>query len=95
MKIKYIHTISIGFLAIFLIATVNLSAQEMSQQNSRKVLLRDSLDFQQKNIQFNTNNIEFSPIPYKGGLLYVSNKRIGNQRRVFNKVYWVKVTSIP
>ena len=55
----------------------------------KKILLRDSLDFIDNKININTTANEFSPIPYKGGLLYVSKKPIKNQKIIFNKVYWV------
>ena len=56
---------------------------------AKKILLRDSLDFIDNKISINTAYNEFSPIPYHGGLLYISNKPIQNQKFIFNKVYWV------
>jgi len=56
---------------------------------AKKILLRDSLDFIDNKITINTASNEFSPIPYHGGLLYISNKPIQNQKFIFNKVYWV------
>jgi len=55
---------------------------------SKKLLLRDSLDFIDNKININTSANEFSPIPYKGGLLYVSKKPLRNQKSFFNKVFW-------
>lgn len=56
---------------------------------AKKILLRDSLDFIDNKISINTTFNEFSPIPYHGGLLYISNKPIQHQKFNFNKVYWV------
>jgi outer membrane protein OmpA-like peptidoglycan-associated protein len=94
MKRMYKHIIYIGLIIFIFSTSISLTAQVVSQTNSKKLLLRDSLDFKNKKLEFNTNNAEFSPIPYKGGLLYISNKKIGNQHRVFNKVYWVPDSSM-
>ena len=56
---------------------------------AKKILLRDSLDFIDNKIAINTSSNEFSPIPYHGGLLYISNKPIRHQKFKYNKVYWV------
>jgi len=58
-------------------------------QGNNILLKRDSLDFNLNKIAFNSNGNEFNPIPYKGGLLYVSNKKTQSNPMGFNKVYWV------
>jgi hypothetical protein len=60
-----------------------------AQTSSKIVLLRDSLDFTSKKLGLNTNSNEFNPLPYKGGLLFVSNKKTSSNPIGFNKVYWV------
>ena len=49
------------------------SGSVMAQKSSNSLLLRDSLDFKQNKVGVNSDNNEFNPIPYKGGLLFVSN----------------------
>ena len=72
------------FLAFFTLATNTLA-----QNGNNKLLLRDSLDFKQNQVGVNSNSNEFNPIPYKGGLLFVSNKKSATNPLGFNKVYWV------
>lgn len=72
------------FLAVFTLATNTLA-----QNGNNKLLLRDSLDFKQNQVGVNSNSNEFNPIPYKGGLLFVSNKKSATNPLGFNKVYWV------
>ncbi len=55
----------------------------------KKLLVRDSLDFKQSNTGFNTKAKEFNPIPFKDGLLFVSNKKTEVNKVGFNKVYWI------
>ena len=57
--------------------------------NSQKKLLRDSLDYNKVNLTLNSKSNEFAPMPYKGGLLFVSNKPNGKSYVNYNKVYWV------
>ena len=56
----------------------------------KRLLLRDSLDYKNRPLLINTSSNEFSPIPYKGGLMYISNKPIPNAKIVYNKIYWTK-----
>lgn len=56
----------------------------------KKLLVRDSLDYKNIPLVINTSSNEFSPIPYKGGLMYISNKPIQNEKIAFNKIYWTK-----
>ncbi len=58
----------------------------------KRLLLRDSLDYKNRPLLINTKSNEFSPIPYKGGLMYISNKPIQNEKLTFNKIYWTKDT---
>jgi len=56
----------------------------------KKLLVRDSLDYKNIPLVINTSSNEFSPIPYKGGLMYISNKPIQKEKIAFNKIYWTK-----
>ena len=69
-------------------AAINLNAQNASGIQ-KKLLVRDSLDFKEKATGFNTKAKEFNPIPFKDGLLFVSNKKTEVNKYGFNKVYWV------
>lgn len=69
-------------------AAINLHAQNASGIQ-KKLLVRDSLDFKEKATGFNTKAKEFNPIPFKDGLLFVSNKKTEVNKYGFNKVYWV------
>ncbi|MFM1929325.1 MAG: hypothetical protein RL387_653 [Bacteroidota bacterium] len=87
--IKYIYkSISIFFLTTFLLISA------YGQENNLKVLKRDSLDFNKIILNFNSNNNEFNPIPYRGGLLYVSNVKSTSNPLGFNKVYWIPNSQI-
>ena len=72
----------------FLIIAIATSNLLFAQVNQQKLLLRDSLDYKDNKITINTNYNEFSPIPYKGGLLYVSNKPSLGRDNKYNRVYW-------
>ncbi len=61
---------------------------------SQKLLTRDSSDFVKKSININTTENYYNPIPYKGGLIYISNKKTKNNPLGFNKIYWLADTSI-
>ena len=83
----------VQFFIILVFNLVCLSAHKLAAQtftaapNSYTQLLkRDSLDYQQKKLTINSVHQEFSPIPYKGGLLYISNKPITG--KFLNKIYW-------
>jgi outer membrane protein OmpA-like peptidoglycan-associated protein len=69
-----------------------VSAQESVQLSSiqKKLLIRDSLDYKNIPLLINTKSNEFSPIPYKGGLIYISNKPIPKEKILYNKIYWTK-----
>lgn len=60
-----------------------------AQNVNTKLLLRDSLDFKSNKVGVNSDKNEFNPLPYKGGLLFVSNKKSPKNPLGFNKVYWV------
>ncbi len=55
----------------------------------KRLLVRDSLDFKLSSFGANSAAAEFNPLPFKGGLLYVSNKKTNANIQGFNKVYWV------
>ena len=82
------HIKYFGCLFIALLQLGNLLAQENTAP-SKKLLLRDSLDFIDNRVNINSTANEFSPIHFNKGLLYISNKPIKGQKIVFNKVYWV------
>ena len=74
---------------IIIILTILLSNSIYGQQNNIQLLKRDSLDFTNNTLNINSGNNEFNPIPYKGGFLFVSNKKTNNNPLGFNKVYWI------
>ena len=86
------------FLFICFIALTNPIVSLYSQSSAnlislqKKLLLRDSLDYKYKSLPINTKSNEFSPIPYNGGLLYISDKPIPSEKIVYNKIYWTKDT---
>jgi outer membrane protein OmpA-like peptidoglycan-associated protein len=63
-------------------------------QESKRILQRDSLDYTAHSFNPNSNNNEFNPILYKGGLLFVSNKKNASNLMGSNKVYWVPSSQI-
>lgn len=65
-----------------------------AQNTGNKLLLRDSLDYKVNSVGANSNQNEFNPIPYKGGLLMVSNKKTASNPIGFNKVYWFPYAQI-
>lgn len=73
---------------ISLILLLITAFQSNAQLTSNKLLIRDSLDYKGQKLSINTNSDEFSPIPYKGGLLYISNQPIKEIKSRFNKIYW-------
>jgi outer membrane protein OmpA-like peptidoglycan-associated protein/PHD/YefM family antitoxin component YafN of YafNO toxin-antitoxin module len=79
----------ISKLLTLLFAVILSSSTIIAQKASNSLLLRDSLDFKQNQVGVNSDNNEFNPIPYKGGLLFVSNKKSATNPLGFNKVYWV------
>jgi outer membrane protein OmpA-like peptidoglycan-associated protein len=88
MQIFLKHIKYFGCLFIALLQLGNLLAQE-NTATSKKLLLRDSLDFIDNKVNINSTANEFSPIYFNKGLLYISNKPIKGQKIVFNKIYWV------
>ena len=82
----YKISLSIGLVAVSFIGQLNAQNATGSQ---RQLLVRDSLDFKQSNTGFNTKAKEFNPIPFKGGLLFVSNKKTDVNKLGLNKVYWI------
>ena len=85
--------INLIFSLIVFSFTTNLYAQQAGG-DYKKLLIRDSLDFKLSNSEFNTNSKEFSPIPFKDGLLFISNKKTQVNKIGFNKVYWIPKTLI-
>jgi hypothetical protein len=91
---KYIlYKSSLIFSLIVFSITTDLYAQQAGG-DYKKLLIRDSLDFKLSNSEFNTNSKEFSPIPFKDGLLFISNKKTQVNKIGFNKVYWIPKTLI-
>ena len=88
MPKTYIHIKYFGALVILILNVFVLYAQDTTSK-ANKLLFRDSLDFNDNKLTINTTANEFSPVPYKGGLLFISNKPIKGQHVIFNKVYWV------
>ncbi len=82
----YKISLSICFLITLGVATTQA---QIAVGNQKQLLVRDSLDFNQSNTGFNTKEKEFNPIPFKGGLLFVSNKKTEVNKPGFNKVYWI------
>jgi outer membrane protein OmpA-like peptidoglycan-associated protein len=77
-----------------IIPVLSLCAQDSSYALTakKKLLVRDSLDYTYLPLIINTTSNEFSPIPFKGGLMYISNKPIQNEKLIFNRIYWTKDT---
>ena len=74
---------------LFHLSPTILNAQD-TISIAKRVLVRDSLDFINKPISVNTSSNEFSPMIYKNGLLYISNKPINSIKASYNRVYWAK-----
>ena len=90
MNNKFSNKIILGCL-ITILASINiLNAQNVDSIIKRTLLLRDSLDFIDKKLSINTTSNEFSPILYKGGLMYISNQPIKAAKVAFNKIYWTE-----
>ncbi len=76
--------------AIFWVLVISIASTNylFAQTNSNQLLVRDSLDYKDNKITINTTQNEFSPIPYKGGLLYISKKSAIGKGNLYNRVYW-------
>ena len=85
---------NIGIVLCFIIILIFQNNIDAQSSQSQKLLIRDSLDFIKKEISLNTNANDYNPIPYKGGLIYISNKKTKNNPLGFNKVYWVPDSTI-
>ena len=84
---KYIYkNIGIVLSISFLLAS---QLKTDAQTTVNKLLVRDSLDFVNKQVGVNSKANDYNPTPYKGGLLYISNKKTNNNVIGLNKVYWV------
>ena len=92
MSRQFKYTYILFCLIVLTIPALSLHAQELNSTISlqKKLLVRDSLDFKNITLSINTTSNEFSPIPYKGGLMYISNKPIPKEKIVYNKIYWTK-----
>jgi hypothetical protein len=77
-------TVSFWLMILTLVITNSLFAQN----NQQKILVRDSLDYKEIKLKLNTNYNEFSPIPYKNGLMYISNKFAIGRNYFYNRVFW-------
>ena len=78
------NNIRLGLLAIAITCTSFLFAQT----NQHQLFVRDSSDFKDNKLTINTRHNEFSPILYKGGLLYISNKPSLGRNNLYNRIYW-------
>ncbi len=85
---KLLQLMVFGFINLTIPFTSIFAQDTLSFE--KKILVRDSLDYLNKPLSINTTSNEFSPIPFKGGLLYISNKPIPSLKASFNKVYWSK-----
>jgi len=94
MKSHSIYKYLLNCLIVMIIPILSLSAQDSSYTTTskNKLLIRDSLDYINFPLLINTTSNEFSPIPYKGGLMYISNKPLPKEKIAFNKIYWTKDT---
>lgn len=70
-------------------AVILFGSNVYAQKSINTLFLRDSLDFKQNQLGVNSVNNEFNPIPYKGGLLFISNRKSSSNPIGFNKIYWV------
>lgn len=84
MNNQIVKNVRFWLIMIAMVSTNLIQAQAKQQ----KLLLRDSLDYKGNKLKINTTNNEFSPIPFKGGLLYVSNKPSLGRNNNYNRVYW-------
>jgi len=82
------------FVFLFTVICVGQSNAQNAMGNQKQLLVRDSLDFKQTNTGFNSKAKEFNPIPFKDGLLFVSNKKTEVNKLGFNKVYWIPKSMI-
>jgi outer membrane protein OmpA-like peptidoglycan-associated protein len=82
----YKISLFVCLLSIFNVDKINAQTIAADQ---KQLLIRDSLDFKHEKTGFNTSAKEFNPIPFKGGLLYVSNKKTQINILGYNKVYWI------
>ncbi len=88
-----IFNIAINFIFLGILFPNKIIAQSNPLSNKQQIILhRDSLDFKEKKIAINTSGNEFSPLPFKDGLLFISNKALPGQKISFNKIYWTKDT---
>lgn len=74
---------------IIALASVFMSSTLNAQVRDTALLLRDSLDYTVLPNNSNSNGQEFSPIAYKNGYIYVSNKKTTLNKIGYNKVYWI------
>ena len=68
---------------------IGINSNRLFAQSTNRILQRDSLDFSSHLYKTNTSYNQFNPIVFKGGLLYVSNKKSSSNLSGANKVYWV------
>lgn len=94
MKRSLIYKIFLNCLILLIIIAKPSYAQQLNETSNiqYKLLVRDSLDYTNKILSINTKSNEFSPIPYAGGLIYISNKPIPKEKVAYNKIYWTKDT---
>ena len=81
-------------LIILVTILIGANGNSVLAQDSKRILQRDSLDYTTHALHTNSINNEFNPIIYKGGLLFVSNKKNATNLNGANKVYWVPNSQI-
>lgn len=84
-----LHKLSLSFILIICLSLSNQLNGQTAAGIEKRLLVRDSLDYKQNNTGFNTKSKEFNPIPYRDGLLLISNKQTAVNKYGFNKVYWI------
>jgi outer membrane protein OmpA-like peptidoglycan-associated protein len=88
MRFNVFHIIKLTLILLIGVLSVSVQAQKLNK-NEIILLQRDSLDFKVNNLKINTTSNDFSPIPYKSGLLYLSTVLFSERSLSYNKVFWV------
>lgn len=86
MSKKRLQISLLGCVLLMISSSRVFSQDTMSLE--KRILMRDSLDYTNYPLSINTSSNEFSPVSFKGGLLYISNKTIPSLKAGFNKIYW-------
>jgi len=73
---------------IFFVSLFYIGVQNNAYTQKSNLLQRDSLDYTILKNKLNSKSQQFSPIIYRNGVVYVSNKQTDFNKIGFNKVYW-------